>query len=163
MRKLAPMFILSSVVALAAGNVLANDTLSSTDKNGEPTVSANKNATSKDLSYSDKSNTSPGTNATMKDKSAAAGTTDKMVTDTAQEATTTNAAVAHDEDNKDLDKHTNKPAKKKAKKVASNNKAKIDAPATDMPTANPTNTTTPPLSATKAEAANSTTGKSAGQ
>ena len=83
---------------------------------------------------------------------------------TAQEATTTQAAVAHDEDNKDLDKHaTGKTTMKKkhAKKVATNTKSRPDATAVDMPTAK--TDVTPPLSTTKAEAANSTTGKSAGQ
>src|SRR5512132_3280617 len=65
MRKLAPMFITTSILALAAGNVLAND-MSSTDKTGSPTVS--DNTQKQPLSYSDKSPIAKGTNAKMDDK-----------------------------------------------------------------------------------------------
>lgn len=73
MRKLAPMFIMASIVAFAGGNALATTTTTAvdktktTDKLGTPTVSANTND-SQNLSYSDKSNTSPGTNAKIGDK-----------------------------------------------------------------------------------------------
>ena len=74
MRKLAPMFIMTSLIALAGGNALAgmNDatTTTTTDKMGAPTVSSNTKDSQR-LSYSDKSNTSPGTNAKMGDKSVA--------------------------------------------------------------------------------------------
>ena len=158
MRKLAPVFI-STVVAFAAGNVLANDSMA-TDKTGSPTVSANKTGAS-NLSYSDKSNTSPGTNAKM-DKSGAPA--DKSTTAEASKATTTQVAGAHDEDNKDLDKQaSDKPLKtKKVKKskVAHNTTKNVDKPSTMAPT---DTSNTPPLSATKGEAVSSTTGKSAGQ
>jgi hypothetical protein len=70
MRKLAPAFIMTSLLAVG-GNALANSTTAS------PTVSPNTQQTN-NQSYSDKSSTSPGTNSTMDDKSkpAMASTTD---------------------------------------------------------------------------------------
>jgi hypothetical protein len=145
MRKLAPLFITTSVLALAAGNVLANDTMGSTDKNGSPTVSDNTQNPNK-LSYGDKSNTAQGTNAKMedqptigtaaKDKPMSADTTDQP----AKPAKAKKAKVAHSKLNKDT------TAK--------------DSTVTDTPTEQPVKN--PPLSATKGDAANSTTGKSAG-
>ena len=71
MRKLAPLFVMTSIVALAGGNALATtmaaDKAATTDKQGAPTVSPNT-SNPQNLSYSDKSNTSPGTNAKMDDK-----------------------------------------------------------------------------------------------
>ena len=71
MRKLAPMFVLTTIAALIGGTAVAAtgtpNSMSTTDKNGSPTVDANTNAT-QNLSYSDKSNTSPGTNAKMDSK-----------------------------------------------------------------------------------------------
>jgi hypothetical protein len=64
MRKLAPAFIMTSVLALAGGTALANTTASTT---ASPTVDPNTN-NPQGQSYSDKSGTSPGTNATMDDK-----------------------------------------------------------------------------------------------
>ena len=78
MRKLAPVFLMSSMLAIA-GTAFANNTDKSTmpDKTtnadrtdkvtGSPTVDANKQTgnTGANLSYSDKSNTSPGTNAKL--------------------------------------------------------------------------------------------------
>lgn len=65
MRKLAPAVLMTSMLALA-GSAFANsaDKVKTDNITGSPTVSANK-ATATDLSYSDKSNTSPGTNAKM--------------------------------------------------------------------------------------------------
>ncbi|HXF80274.1 MAG TPA: hypothetical protein VN598_15510 [Usitatibacter sp.] len=67
MRKLAPTILFASITALAAGTALANTGIPSTDKvTGSPTVDANTN-NPQGTSYSDKSNTSPGTNARMDD------------------------------------------------------------------------------------------------
>src|SRR3954466_9764971 len=74
MRKLAPMFITTSILALAAGNVLANNTMGATDKTGSPTVS--DNTQKQPLSYSDKSNTAKGTNAKIDDKASIGATAD---------------------------------------------------------------------------------------
>ena len=158
MRKLAPMFILGSVMAFAAGNVLANDSMA-TDKNGQPTVSANTAKQNK-LSYSDKSNASPGTNAQLKSRKAnGMAAADPNATPMGEPRTA--VAGATDEDHKDLAKKSDKPAKKKVvkKKVASN--AKHHDVRKDTAKANIDKN--PPLSATEAERANSTTGKSAGQ
>lgn len=184
MRKLAPMFITTSILALAAGNVLANNTstLNSTDKNGSPTVSDNTNK--QPLSYSDKSNTAKGTNARMNDKAG-------MATGTAADATTdkVNPSWASDEDKNakiDTDKavkkakkdkvaaHTTKHSKHVAKRTTTDTTASPGMDTTmsgtassttsamPAPTAN-SSTMNPPLSGTKGEAANSMTGKSAGQ
>lgn len=67
MRKLIPVFIITSIVAFAGGNAVAamGDSTTSTDRaTGSPTVDANTND-SQGLSYGDKSNISPGTNAKM--------------------------------------------------------------------------------------------------
>ena len=68
MRNLAPTILFASI-ALAAGAALANTgTTSSTDKvTGSPTVDTNTN-NPQGTSYSDKSTTSPGTNARMDDE-----------------------------------------------------------------------------------------------
>lgn len=174
MRKLAPMFITTSILALAAGNVLANDTMGSTDKTGSPTVS--NNTQKGPLSYSDKSSTSPGTNAKMDDKSSAgmSSTGDKLNSGKVDSNTT----FATDEDKRDAKPSsqagekadlTAKPAKAKKAKVAHTSKLHKDTMSTTATTdTNVTGTGTekmeknPPLSATKGEAANSLTGKSAG-
>ena len=172
MRKLAPMFITTSILALAAGNVLAND-MSSTDKTGSPTVSNNTNK--QPLSYSDKSNTAKGTNAKMNDNASAgmgASTADKARSDSVNSNTT----FATDEDKSDVKEQSNRkestatdttPKHHKVKKAkTAHAKMHKDTVAKDDTV---TNTDTeksvknPPLSATKGEAANSTTGKSAGQ
>lgn len=66
MRKLAPAFIVSSLMAFAAGNVFAatstDTSTTASDKMGAPTVS-NNTKDSQRLSYGDKSNTATGTNA----------------------------------------------------------------------------------------------------
>jgi hypothetical protein len=65
MRKLAPAVLMTSMLALAGG-AFANsaDKVKTDNVTGSPTVSSNK-STGQDLSYSDKSNTSPGTNAKL--------------------------------------------------------------------------------------------------
>jgi hypothetical protein len=177
MRKLAPLFITTSVLALAAGNVLAND-MNSTDKTGSPTVS--DNSQKQPLSYSDKSNTAKGTNAKMNDKSATGVTTSGSMSSTGDKLNADNVnsqtSFASDEDKRDAKPDaqagrnsdlTPKPAKAKKQKVSHAHHTKMhkDTVARDETV---TNTPTekveknPPLSATKGEAANSTTGKSAG-
>jgi hypothetical protein len=170
MRKLAPMFITTSILALAAGNVLAND-MNSTDKSGSPTVS--NNTQKQPLSYSDKSNTAKGTNAKMDDKNSsttASSTGDKMSSDKVN----SNTSFATDEDKRDAKLNSNtgdnadltaKPAKAKKAKVSHSSKMHKDKVAKDDTVTNTQTEATvknPPLSATKGEAANSTTGKSAG-
>ena len=83
MRKLAPMFVMTSIVALAGGAALANtsDTTTSTDKMGSPTVEKNTQ-NPQGLSYSDKSNMSPGTNAKIDSSTSVA--TDDTVTGAAK-------------------------------------------------------------------------------
>jgi hypothetical protein len=83
MRKLAPAILFASITALAAGTALANTgTTSSTDKvTGSPTVDTNTN-NPQGTSYSDKSNTAPGTNARMDDEArtgVAVGSNDKTM------------------------------------------------------------------------------------
>jgi hypothetical protein len=172
MRKLAPMFITTSILALAAGNVLAND-MTPTDKAGSPTVS--DNTQKQPLSYSDKSNTAKGSNAPMNDKGTTMGTTSTTAKSTAdKDSLHTQTTFATDEDKKDVKESANrgetadtsKPVKAKKAKVAHKTHMHKSTVAKDDSV---TNTPTekleknPPLSATKGEAANSTTGKSAGQ
>ena len=170
MRKLAPMFITTSILALAAGTAFAADTMGSTDKNGNPSVSDNTNGNKQPLSYSDKSNTAKGTNAKMDDKSSAAvsSTGDKANSGKVESSTT----FATDEDKRDAKASAQaseksdmaaKPAKAKKTKVSKLHKdtAAHDSSVTGTPTEKMEKN--PPLSATKGEAANSTTGKSAGQ
>ena len=170
MRKLAPMFITTSILALAAGNVLAND-MGSTDKTGSPTVSSNTNK--QPLSYSDKSNTAKGTNAKMNDNaSAGMSTSDKAKSDSIGSNTT----FATDEDKSDVKEQSNRkestatdttpkhPKVKKAKTAhAKMHKDTVAKDDTVTNTDTEKSVKNPPLSATKGEAANSTTGKSAGQ
>lgn len=150
MRKLAPMFIVASLVAFG-GNALATTTTTAvdktktTDKMGAPTVSANTN--DPNLSYSDKSNTSPGTNAKMGDKPMAMwnGTS----TDCAMIATM------------DHSKFSSKMKEQHAK-------AKMDCAAAPTMAATPsTMSSTPPTSpaagSTSGSAVNSTTGISPGK
>lgn len=174
MRKLAPMFITTSILALAAGNVLAND-MGSTDKTGSPTVS--NNTEKQPLSYSDKSNTAKGTNAKMNDNA----TTGMSTSDRAagSDSVNSNTTFATDEDKADVKEQSNRKESAAADTTTRHHKAKkakVAHHTTKMRKDNTvakddtvTNTDTeqsmksPPLSATKGEAANSTTGKSAGQ
>jgi hypothetical protein len=133
MRNLAPAFIMTSVLALAGGSALANSTSAS------PTVDKNTGNT-QNQSYSDKSNTSPGTNANMDDQSkgVVASTTD---------------------DDKNLQR-TKKATKKKVamnKTKSSDSTVKSD---TSVSTPAPSST---PTSKTGATDANSTTGISTGK
>lgn len=89
MRKLAPMIVLTSLFAFSGATFAA----STTDKVGNPTVTPNT-TNPQGLSYSDKSNTSTGTNAAMDDK--------------------TKATAAMEEDKK-MDKKKMKKAKADAK------------------------------------------------
>lgn len=93
MRKLAPAVLMTSMLALA-GSAFANTADKTTDKStktdtitGSPTVDSNK-PTNADLSYSDKSNTSPGTNAKM-DKANKKKVKAKAKTDVTMDTTTT--------------------------------------------------------------------------
>lgn len=164
MRKLAPMFITTSILALAAGNVLAND-MSSTDKTGSPTVS--DNTQKQPLSYSDKSPIAKGTNAKMDDKKSVGASTDTAVTK--DEKLSTQTTFATDEDKRDVKEQSNrneaKPVKAKKARVAHHKVHKDRVAKSDTVTDTGTEKVekNPPLSATKGEAANSTTGKSAGQ
>lgn len=145
MRKLAPMFVMTSIVALAGGTAFANmnDTGTPDNKTGSPTVSKNTQ-NPQGLSYSDKSNTAKGTNARIDSNSSVAA------------SSTAGGAVAAVDDDKTLltndrrndDTTANKKiTKKKHKKVASNGmKTSIN----------------PPVDATHAAAVNSTTGVSGG-
>jgi hypothetical protein len=75
MRKLAPTILFASITALAGGTALANTavTSSTTDKvTGSPTVDVNTN-NPQGMSYTDKSTTSPGTNARIDDTQAQSG------------------------------------------------------------------------------------------
>jgi hypothetical protein len=171
MRKLAPMFITTSILALAAGNVLANDTMGSTDKTGSPTVSDNTQNPNK-LSYGDKSNTAKGTNAKIDDKAAASASTADG--STAGARVDADNSFATDEDKHDVKPSANagdktdlsaKPAKAKKAKVAHSKLHKDTMAKDETVTGTPTEKIekNPPLSASKGEAANSTTGKSPGQ
>lgn len=144
MRKLAPVFVMTSIVALVGGNALAtmsDKTTTTSTVTGSPTVSANTKSP-QDLSYSDKSNTSPGTNAVMEGKSKDAMLTPKTST------------MATMDDEKQMMK-----AKKKVKKakVAANSDTTLPG---SMPTAAPVGKTS--TKATSGAAANSTTGTSPG-
>ena len=143
MRKLAPMFVMTSLVALVGGNAVAamNDKTTTTTGTTmtSPTVSPNTN-NPQNLSYSDKSNTSPGTNAVMDDKSkpmAAADTTD---------------------DDKNLQR-TKKKMKKA--KIAAHTDATVKSDA--AMTSGSVTSSNSPTRTTDGAAANSTTGRSAGQ
>ncbi len=172
MRKLAPMFITTSILALAAGNVLAND-MGSTDKTGSPTVSTNTNK--QPLSYSDKSSTAKGSNAPMKDNASMGMSTSDSATKS--DSINSNTSFATDEDKSDVKEQSNRkestatdttPKHHKVKKAKVAHHTKVHK-ATVAKDDTVTNTDTeksmknPPLSPTKGEAANSTTGKSAGQ
>jgi hypothetical protein len=172
MRKLAPLFITTSILALAAGNVLANNTMGSTDKSGSPTVS--DNTQKQPLSYSDKSNTAKGTNAKMDDKASIGATSDTSTMSANGKKVDSQNSFATDEDKRDAKPSANtadtdlsaKPAKAKKAKVAHTHKLHKDKVAKDETVTNAGTEKAeknPPLSATKGEAANSTTGKSAGQ
>jgi hypothetical protein len=158
MRKIAPLFITTSILAFAAGNVMAGSTTVSTDdKTGSPTVDNNTNA--QPLSYSDKSNTAKGTNARMNGKSTV--TTDTSVNG----KTATEPDYVAGEDKKDLDHATTTKAKK-SKKVASDTRYRegvaSGTTSSGLPDAKPSpSSDSTPLSATQGEKANSITGKSA--
>ncbi len=149
MRKLAPMFVMTSIVALAGGNAFANmdktttTTSATTGSAASPTVSPNTN-NPQGQSYSDKGSSEPGTNAIMDDKSkpSMASTTD---------------------DDKNL-KKTKKTVKKA--KLAQHTEAPVKSDATKADasvSASSTTSTNPPTKTTDSAAANSATGRSAGQ
>ena len=163
MRKLAPIFI-SSIVALAAGNVYANSAAKNSagmDSTGSPTVSSNTQNQDK-TSYGDRSQTSPGTNAKIN-----ANTT------TGQSSAVTDPNWAANEDKKEHSEQTaTEPTSKSVKKATKHHKVAkakthdtttmrgdttANQPAPTVDAANP------PTSATNGAAANSTTGKSPGQ
>jgi hypothetical protein len=148
MRKLAPMIAMTSIVALAgAAYATTNDTGTSTDKMGSPTVS--KNTTNpQGMSYSDKDTMSPGTNAKMDGKAKA---------NAPVKADTGNATTALTEDSLQEPAPVTKKKVKKAK-VASNTRASSGTMAgtNSIPSSNP------PVSPTSPAAANSTTGQSPG-
>ena len=77
MRKLAPLAFSMIATFVAGTSVAATNATTSpvtpTEQMTSPTVPANTN-NPQGLSYSDKSNTSPGTNAKMDDKNAMSGT-----------------------------------------------------------------------------------------
>ncbi len=133
MRKLAPMFVMTSIVALAAGNALANNTKSTSYNStvSSPTVD-NNTRSPQGLSYSDKSNTSPGTNAIMDGKS-------KPMT-TAQDQ-----------------------ALQKTKKKTHKAKAKLASRSGTTDHKDTSMAANPPVNTTGADAANSVTGKSLGK
>ncbi len=151
MRKLAPMFVMTSIVALVGGNAVANmnekttaTPSATTDASASPTVPANT-ANLNNQSYSDKGSSEPGTNAIMDDKSkpSVAATTDD-------------------------DKALRKTRKKAPKaKVAARTEPVVKSDAKKVPDASvsssPTTSTNPPTKTTDGVAANSSTGQSTGQ
>jgi len=164
MRKLAPIFI-SSIVALAAGNVFANSAAKNSagmDSTGSPTVSSNTQNQDK-TSYGDRSQTSPGTNAKMN-----ANTT------TGQSSSVSDPNWAANEDKKEHSEQTATEPTEKSVKKSTKAKHKVAKAKTHdtttmrgdttanqpAPTVDATNPATP---ATNGAAANSTTGKSPGQ
>lgn len=166
MRKLAPMFITTSILALAAGTAFANTgDVNATDKNGQPTVSSNTNK--QPLSYSDKSSTAKGTNAKMNDKPAVAGST----ATTTDENTRSYVSGEDKKEMRDEAKETDKAmakhpkhAKARHTRLHKSTTTARDDTTSSMPTAKPSpSSDNPPLSATQGEAANSMTGKSAGR
>ncbi|MEP7069886.1 MAG: hypothetical protein ABI789_11615 [Usitatibacter sp.] len=164
MRKLAPLFVMTSIVALAGGNALATtmavDKTATTDKMGAPTVSPNT-SNPQNLSYSDKSNTSPGTNAKMDGKPMGA-MGDKPMGTMSDKTSNLGGSYAMDEDNKD---GTSKMTKKKAKRTKMAHATKrmdVDGTMSTTPTANPASKNLP-TSTTNGAAVNSTTGRSGGQ
>ncbi len=138
MRKLAPAFIMTSVLALAGGTAFA----ATTSTMASPTVSPNTNNPQNE-SYSDKSGTSPGTNATMDDKSkpAMASTTD---------------------DDKNLNRTMKKTTKKKVA-MHSANKMKSEPTVKSETSISASAPASTPTSNTGATAVNSTTGISTGK
>jgi hypothetical protein len=148
MRKLAPMFVLTTI-ALACGTAFAatgaTNSTSTTDKLGAPTVDANT-SNGQNLSYSDKSNTSTGTNARMDGKAAV----------TANQMPQHSAAMGMDEDDTSMTSKKTLAEKKKAEKMRMK-KANV-ARAGDSTMVNRT-----PIDSSNGAAANSTTGSSAGQ
>jgi len=149
MRKLAPMFVFTTIAALVGGTALAATTgsttsMAATDKSGAPTVDANTNNT-QGMSYSDKSGTSPGTNARMDGKAPA----------NANQMPRHSAAMGMDEDDKSMTEQKT-VAEKKAGKMHMK-KAKV-ARAGDSTMKNRT-----PIESSNGAAVNSTTGSSGGQ
>lgn len=131
MRKLVPLFVLTSMVALSGGAIAANSmTTGTTDAvTGSPTVTPNT-SNPQGLSYSDKSNTSTGTNAAMDDKTKSMSTMD----------------------------NDKKVAKKRVKKVVT--ARRTDAPASAYSSSGTNSLKTPtPAGGTNASTDNSTTGK----
>ena len=166
MRKLAPMFITTSILALAAGTAFANTSdINATDKNGQPTVSSNTNK--QPLSYSDKSSVAKGTNAPMNDKATTATTGDTTLNnDTKSYVSGEDKKEMRDEskDTAGTTKHHKAKHVKHAKHHKDTTTAAREDTTSTMPTAKPApSSNSTPMSATQGEAANSTTGKSAGQ
>ena len=149
MRKLAPMFVFTTIAALVGGTALAatgtTTSMSATDKSGAPTVDANT-SNPQGMSYSDKSNTSPGTNARMDGKAAV----------NANRMPQHRAGMAMDEDDKSMTEQMTTAEKAKAGKTRMK-KAKV-ARAGDSTMMNRT-----PIDSTNGAAVNSTNGSSAGQ
>ncbi len=108
MRKLAPMVLISSIAALVCGTTFATTgatNSTSPDKaTGSPSVEANV-SNPQGLSYGDKSNTSPGTNARMDDKSAV----------TAGQMPAARVGSAMDNEDKPMTERMHKHKAKKAK------------------------------------------------
>ncbi|MGZ5040223.1 MAG: hypothetical protein ACXWG1_04940 [Usitatibacter sp.] len=146
MRKLAPMFVMTSIVALAGGTAFANtnDTGTPDNKTGSPTVSKNTR-NPQALSYADKENAAKGTNARMDTPSSAAGTS------------TAGGAVAAIDDDKQLTTNDSRNGDSTAnKKVTKKTKHKKIAQNGSKTSVNP------PVDATHAAAVNSTSGISGG-
>ena len=162
MRKLAPLFVMTSIVALA-GNALATpmaDKTATTDKLGAPTVSANT-SNPQNLSYSDKSGTSPGTNAKMDDKPMGA-MGDKPMGTMSDKSSNLGGSYATDETNNDGKSTMAKKKAKKTKMASTTKRMDVDGTMSTTPTANPASAN-PPISTTNGAAVNSTTGRSGGQ
>lgn len=154
MRKLAPMFLTTSILALAAGNALAlgdmhkhkaapsTDTSSSstmsTDTSSSGTLGASNGSSvssaasptvpsnsmnPQDKSYTDKSNTSPGTNAKLDSNSGYASSTAGTPPMTGSKSTDATAALAND------DKHAlSRQSYGEKGTIASNDAADTTAP-----------------------------------
>jgi hypothetical protein len=139
MRKFAPMFVMTSILALAGGNALANTDAKAgaTDKmTGSPTATANSSSP-QGTSYNDKGNTATGTTAKMDAKAS---------------TSESNASVSTSSSSSDKVAMDDKPTlKKKLKKV----KAKIARSGPEP--------MSPASADTNGAAVKSTTGTSPGQ
>lgn len=179
MRKLAPMFVVTSIVTLAAGTALAASGTTPSPStpasvNGSPSVSVNKQG-AQDLSYSDKSPGAPGTNAIIDDKTKATASTDGTST-TVTTDTTGSMAAASNTGKTPLNRDTTAGPESEKEKLAADGstttkakakakKKKVARADTMTPSISTTPSTTdnPPTPATSAAAAGSTTGRSQGQ